>query len=131
MVLNIILVKTIGVAGVMLSTVISFAFVELPWETHALFKKYFKCSEKSYYIEMITITLKMTIAGMATYSICTFINVNHIIAIVIKLLICIILTNVIFILLNIKNKDFQSSIEFVIRIVTEIKKKSAWRNKNV
>lgn len=131
LVLNIILVKTIGVAGVMLSTVISFAFVELPWETHALFKKYFKCSEKSYYIEMITITLKMTIAGMATYSICTFINVNHIIAIVIKLLICIILTNVIFILLNIKNKDFQSSIEFVIRIVTEIKKKSAWRNKNV
>ena len=38
LILNIILVKTIGVGGVMLSTIISYLFVELPWETHVLFK---------------------------------------------------------------------------------------------
>lgn len=120
--LNIILVNMIGVTGVMLSTVFSYAFVELPWETHALFKIYFKCSEKSYYMEMITITLKMAIAGIVTYSICTLININIIVAIVIKLIICIVITNAIFILLNIKNKDFKLGMEFLIRIIKGIKK---------
>lgn len=121
--LNIILVKTIGVAGVMLSTVISYAFVEMPWETHVLFKIYFKQSEKSYYEEMLITTLKMIIAGVVTYYICTLINVDHIVAIVIKLLICIAFTNAIFILLNIKNDDFKLGIDFLIRIIKGMRKK--------
>lgn len=121
--LNIILVKTIGVAGVMLSTVISYAFVEMPWETHVLFKIYFKQSEKSYYEEMLITTLKMIIAGVVTYYICTLINVDHIVAIVIKLLICIAFTNAIFILLNIKNDDFKSGMQFLIRIIKGMRKK--------
>lgn len=44
--LNIVLVKTIGLAEVMISTVIRYAFVEMPWETHVPFKIYFKESEK-------------------------------------------------------------------------------------
>lgn len=76
--LNIVLVKNFGVVGVMLSTVISYAFIEMPWETHVLFQNYFKHSEKDYYIEMFAITLKMLIAGFLTYYICTFITVSHV-----------------------------------------------------
>ena len=107
----------------MLSTVISYAFVEMPWETHVLFKIYFKQSEKSYYEEMLITTLKMIIAGVVTYYICTLINVDHIVAIVIKLLICIAFTNAIFILLNIKNDDFKSGMQFLIRIIKGMRKK--------
>lgn len=120
---NIILVKAIGVAGVMFSTVISYAFVEMPWETHVLFKNYFKKSEKSYYKEMLFTTFKMIIAGTLTYYICTLITVNYILAIVVKLIICIIFTNVTFILLNIKNKDFKSGVELLIRIIKGMRKK--------
>lgn len=120
--LNIILVKTVGVIGVMLSTVISYAFIEMPWETHVLFKNYFKKSEKGYYMEMITTTLCMTVAGIITYSICSLITVNQIAAIIIKLAICLVVPNAIFMLLNIKNKNFQSSMEFITTAVRGIAK---------
>ena len=115
--LNIILVKTIGVSGVMISTVISYALVEMPWETHVLFKIYFKQSEKIYYLKMLLITLKMVIAGVATYYVCSFITLNHIVAIAVKLVICIVLPNIIFILLNIKNKDYKLSMQFLSKII--------------
>lgn len=126
--LNVVLVKTIGVTGVMISTVISYAFVEMPWETHVLFKSYFKQSEKKYYAEMLTATFKMVISGVVTYYICTLITVNHIVAIVIKLIICIVFTNVFFILLNFKNKDFRSGMDFLIRIIKGIKKRGDINN---
>lgn len=124
--LNIVLVKIIGVAGVMISTVISYAFVEMPWETHVLFKNYFKQSEKNYYIEMVNITLAMVIAGVVTYYVCSFITLNHIAAIVVKLVICIALPNIIFILLNIRNKDFKLSMQFLTQVIKGIRKRKFW-----
>ncbi len=118
--LNIVLVKTIGVAGVMLSTIISYAFVEMPWETHVLFKVYFRHCEKSYYIEMITTTFKMFIAGVVTYNVCILITVGHVASIIIKLVICIILPNIIFMLLNIKNRDYKSGVKFLTGIIRQI-----------
>ena len=121
--LNIILVKIIGVAGVMISTVISYAFVEMPWETHVLFKLYFKKSEIAYYKEMLITTLKMTIAGIITYGVCELVPFGHIVSIAVKLVLCVFLTNAIFILLNIKNEDFKISMSFLKKIIKEIKNK--------
>ena len=50
---NILLVKTIGVNGVILSTIISYLFIELPWECHILFTKYFQESPLSFYLSML------------------------------------------------------------------------------
>lgn len=121
--LNIVFVKIIGVAGVMISTVVSYAFVEMPWETHVLFKLYFKKSEKEYYLEMIITTLKMVIAGLITYCVCDLIPFGHITSIAVKLVLCVVLTNMIFILLNIKNEDFKISMKFLRNILKGIKNK--------
>ena len=121
--LNVILVKTIGVSGVMISTVISYALVEMPWETHVLFKMYFKQSERTYYLKMLLTTLTMVIAGVVTYYVCSFITLNYIAAIAVKLVICIALPNIIFILLNIKNKDYKLSIQFLSKIIKGIRKR--------
>lgn len=115
--LNIILVQSIGVGGVLLSTVVSYAFVEMPWETHVLFKLYFKHNEASYYLEMLIVTLGMAVAGGVTYFVCSLININHIAAIIVKLLICIVLPNIIFIFLNMRNKDFIAGMDFIKSVV--------------
>ena len=125
--LNIVLVKSIGVAGVMISTIISYGFIEIPWETRVLFKIYFKQSELNYYLEMITVAAAMIIAGLVTYFVCNMISINHIAALAIKLAICIVLPNTIFILINIKNKDFQDSMDFIKRILKGITNKSKKR----
>lgn len=127
LILNIVLVKSIGVAGVMISTIISYAFIEMPWETHVLFKIYFKQSELKYYLEMITATATMIVAGLVTYFVCNMISINHIAAIAIKIVICIVLPNAFFIVINIRNKDFQDSMDFIKRILTGIMTKSKKR----
>lgn len=121
LILNVTLVKIIGVAGVMISTIVSYAFVELPWETYVLFKNYFKCSKVQYYGEMIGDTFKMIIAGLITYLICSFVSTNHISAITIKLLVCIILPNLIFIVLSYRNKNFKEGINFVFGILNSFR----------
>lgn len=128
--LNIILVKTIGMAGVMLSTIISYALVEMPWETHVLFKHYFKNAERHYYTEMIIATLGIIVAGLVTYTVCELISINHITAILIKLAICIFLPNAIFILLNYRNKEFKRGLQFVSNIVNGMNVGMRYRNWN-
>lgn len=116
LVLNILLVKTIGVAGVAISTVISYAFVEHPWETHALFKNYFKRSEAEYYKIMLETIAAMLLSGGATYVICNSLPVYGVLAIAVKLMICIAVPNAIFAVVNIKNPVFRDSMELVNRI---------------
>ena len=95
LILNIVMVKAIGVVGVMLSTVISYAFVEIPWETHALFKCYFDKSELSYYRQLLIATIGLVVSGVVTYKICTYICFNHIVSLFIKGVVCTIIPNLI------------------------------------
>ena len=117
LILNIVMVKTIGVVGVMLSTVISYALVEIPWETHALFKNYFGNNEKRYYMQLVTSTFCIFISGTATYFLCSIIKCSPIISLIIKSVLCIIIPNLIFVLLNIRNSDFAKSMMFVRNIL--------------
>lgn len=129
LILNIFFVKSIGVAGVALSTVISYAFIEMPWETHALFKLYFKRSAIEYYKEMFISTITMFVSGIITYFICINLSVNHIAGIIIKLLICVIVPNTIFLLLNLINPYFIESKELIIKIKNIFLEKKSGKNK--
>lgn len=117
LILNIVLVKLTGIAGVMLSTIISYVLIELPWETHVLFRIYFKQRERQYYGEMLAATLCILAAGLATWYVCSLIRIGHVAAIVIKLAVCMVLPNMIFVLLNWKNQDFKASMAFLRTVV--------------
>lgn len=117
LILNIVMVKAIGVVGVMLSTVISYAFVEIPWETHALFKCYFDKSELSYYRQLLIATIGLVVSGVITYKICTYICFNHIVSLFIKGVVCTIIPNLIFLLLNLKNPECANGMRFVRKII--------------
>jgi O-antigen/teichoic acid export membrane protein len=123
LILNIILVKTIGVAGVALSTVASYALVELPWETHVLFKYYFNKSEIEYYKELLLSIITIIPSGIVTYFVCEILPIHGIFAIAVKLVICCILPNVLFIMLNLKNRFFIESKSFIAKMVYVLKRK--------
>ena len=53
LVLNITLVQIIGVSGVIISTIVSYLAVEMPWETHVLYKHYFERSEGEFYLSAL------------------------------------------------------------------------------
>lgn len=123
LILNVLLVKTIGVAGVALSTVISYALVEMPWETHVLFKYYFKQSACEYYKELGISITTMTFAGIISYFLCGILPLHGVVAIIIKFIICCVLPNVVFIVLNAKNKYYIDSKILVSKIFNILLKK--------
>mgnify|MGYP007110272643 CR=1 FL=1 len=63
-ILNIILVRSIGLNGVILSSIFSMAFISLPWGAKVLHKFYFKKSLKVYYSKLL-FHLMLTIIACA------------------------------------------------------------------
>lgn len=112
LVLNIYLVKTIGVAGVVISTIVSYALVEMPWETHVLFKLYFRKSEIMYYLQLLFTTLTIIVAGGVTFYICVRIDDTWN-GLILKGIICILVPNIIMILLNCKRREFAIGTKFM------------------
>lgn len=111
--LNIILVKSFGIIGVAVSTIVSYALIEMPWETHVLFKYYFKRKEKEYYKVLFYNIFTLAIAGGVTYFMCEMAPLERISAIVFKMLVCIALPNMLFILFHLRDENFIESLKLL------------------
>ena len=114
-VLNIILVQSIGVSGIILSTVFSLA-ISIPWENYTIFKYVFHCKSRRYYCKMVMFALTMAVGGLISFGLCNLLD-NGFPQLVIRAIICIIIPNLIFIALNYKRKEFHETIVFVKRII--------------
>lgn len=112
-ILNIILIQIIGIPGVVISTILSFLVIEIPWETSVLFKKYFKISVSSFIIAQLLYGLFFVVIIMVTYLICTSINIGLVGTLVFRGIVCLIIPNVA-VLLVFKNK-VKKSISYMKR----------------
>ena len=90
LVLNFSLVQVCGIYGVMLSTIVCYIFIEAPWETHALFKEYFKQRTSKYWKNELMYTLLTIILMVMTFGVCECIKINGIMSVFVKCLICVI-----------------------------------------
>lgn len=118
LVFNIILVKTIGMAGVIISTILSVVIIEIPWQNKVFFKYYLKSGRKEYIKNYLYLAMVTLISGMITYFLCKPYEYN-IKYFLVRLIICAIVPNLIFVLLNYKRPQFQA----VIRLKKLILKK--------
>lgn len=82
--LNILLVRFIGVSGVMLSTIFCIVFIEGTWGTAILFRHYFTEEKQSKYMfKLLWYWLMTTVAGVACYLICSKIAFEGIKAVIV------------------------------------------------
>ena len=112
LIVNIILVRYIKIAGVVLSTIISYLFIEQPWETRVLLKKYFNESVVGYYFSWSKMIIKTVVAIIVTYLLTLRIPQN-ILGFCIRTVICIFVPNIIMAILNIRNAQFHQVIAFI------------------
>ena len=101
---NILLVQIIGIYGIVASTIIAFA-ISLPWCNHVVFTKLF-C--KSPFINIKGMLLNFgitTVIGVGTYFICYNLPVS-IIGLLLRLCICVLIPNAIYIFLFRNNRSF-------------------------
>ena len=116
--MNLIMVNFLGIYGVLLSTVISTLVIGMPWLIHNLFSCVFKKELLREYLKMLLYYIAVSVViCFITAFICNFINLGGWLTFIIRLAICIILPNLIFALLNIKNKELRDSISLVKNMI--------------
>lgn len=114
LVLNLVMVQFWGIYGIILSTVLSMMFVGMPWLLHNLFtvifsRKFFS----SYFKKLLFYTAMVFISAAATYLICSIIKLPDILLIIVRLIICGIVPNVIFLIAFYKTDEFKESVKLL------------------
>lgn len=127
LILNILLVKSIGMNGVIISTLVCTIFINVPWGSYILFKKYFKRSVREYFGQLFYYLVITNLAGFVTLWICNLLPETGWIILFMKLFICCIVPNVIFFTFYRKREEFKyvqtlaESVRSRIEVITEHK----------
>ncbi len=117
LILNLIMVRFMGIYGVILSTVISILVVGMPWLLHNLFNVIFEREYlKSYISKLFLYMIVVTISCALTYFICQFIHVQDYLTIIIRGCLCLIIPNIIYFIVYNKMPEFMQSLVLINNI---------------
>lgn len=119
LIISIILVQYIGLAGVLWGTAITRLLTNIWYDPYTVYKRGFNQSSRRYfikYIEYLGVTLT---CGILSYIICSFININNIYTFIAKSIICIIITNIIFLLLYFRTEEFKYLFNIIKNILSK------------
>lgn len=118
--LNIITVQYWGIYGVLMSTVISMAIIGIPWIVTNLFKILFDGNQKIIFIKKLAkYLIQIFIIGIVSYLICNMINLDGIIGLAVKAIVCLLLSNVIFVVCNARTMEFDYTKKLAYRVIKE------------
>lgn len=112
--MNLIMVQFWGIYGVLLSTVISMLLVGMPWLFHNLFTTLFeKKYLKGYLVKIVLYTVVSLIVCVISVAICNCINIGKWPTLLIRMIICCILPNILFLIIYRKLPEFKGSMVLV------------------
>lgn len=117
LVMNIILVQLVGIYGILLSTILALTVITYPWQTWMIHKKLFHCSMWGYLKKLAVYTMITLAACAGTYWICEKIPGKGILNLILRLIVCMIVPNVIFLVTTFKMNEFNESLRIVKRIL--------------
>lgn len=118
LVMNIIFVRPLGLYGVILSTIISYSFISMPWLVHNLFKLLYKRSIRCYFFEILRYVIVTAVCCLIVYIFCKRIAVQGIPEILIKGISAILISVFIQVFIFRKNKEYKE----MICLIKSIKK---------
>ncbi len=115
--LNILMVQFVGLYGVVLSTVISFAFISVPWIISNVFKLIFKSSPKKYSFEIILYTIGVFAIGAVSFGLASLIPVQGILGFIIKGITAVVASNGAFILVFMRSPYFPEAKRLLLKLL--------------
>ena len=115
LVLNIVLVKYLGVSGVLLSTIFTLGIIHFVWGSYYLFKEYFtEYSQMKYMLTLLYYFIITVGAGILTYYICSLIEFESlIVCIIVRGSICMVIPNIIFFVIFCRRPEFKNIIAII------------------
>lgn len=127
---SIILVKYFGLAGIFIGTTISSICIPLWNQPRLVYKKLFKKPLIEYFKSYFIYTLATIIVGFITTFLCNLlISGDSFLSLIYRGILCVLVTNIIFVLIFYKNKEFKYIIHIIKGILNEIIKKYVYLEK--
>ena len=115
-ILNYFLGKFFGVYGILFATILTILIINFGYGSRIVFQYYFGLDKLPEYYHRNMIYLIMTsVSGGVTYACCGLLPNGSVIAFVGKMCICLVLPNIIYFVLYIKNDDFKIAVPWIIR----------------
>lgn len=116
-ILNWILGKIWGVYGIIFGTLISLLIINFGFGSQILYKYYFKTENVVQYFKSHALYAVVTFfIGFFTYKICSFVKVSGIKELIIKVMICIVIPSILYLLVYFKTQRFKEAQKFLIEI---------------
>ena len=118
LIVNLILVQFWGIYGIIFSTVFSMVIIGMPWLLHNLFTTIFKKKWiKQYVFKILKYSVSSLVACLLCIVICSRFTGALFGVLIIRLIICVIVSNSLFLLIFRKDNDFLASKELALRIL--------------
>lgn len=121
--LNLAFVQKFGVYAILMSTMLSYLIINIPWLIYNLFHVLFKRSAHRYIIQLLVYTGISVVGCAITAVCCSFITINGFGGLMSKAVVCIIVPNIFFLIVYCKTDMFKECLELLKRI-KNIKKES-------
>lgn len=115
--LNYFLGKDFGAYGILAATIIDISIVSIPWTTYFLFRDYFGLKKYVYYMfRYVMYFCVAVIVGCITYCLCNLLNISSDwLTLLVRGLICIVVPNLLYIFVFIRNKEFKKIASHISR----------------
>lgn len=117
LVLNVVLVELLGIYGVVISTIISIIFINIPWASHTLFKEYFKRSNIVFIKDALFYTVVLAAVSIVTVYVCSFIDYGIIVTILLRMICCFIVPGILFLLVYRNNTRYREMKRLIQKII--------------
>lgn len=119
--LSLLLIKVLGINGVLIAGIVGFFVISMPWETAIFFKKYFNKGQVKYYLKMLFYTLIILALAMLTFYLCSLIHIEGFFGLCIKALICVTVPNILLVVIFSKTKEFKVVKNKLMKIISRNK----------
>lgn len=117
LIVNILLVNICGLYGIIISTILTCAIISIPWIINNIFKMIYKRDAKEYIRECLQYIVVICITGIINCFICNLINISLSFTILIRGVLSIIISNIIFIVIYRKKKIFVKSLNLIKKMI--------------
>lgn len=115
--LNVFLGKTLGTTGILIASLVTCIISGTFWQCIIIFRKYFKVSAKKYIITQFKYFIISAIIVGISYYITNFVNVDGIVGIFLKGVICTIISFALMIIIFNKNSYLKKSLVLAKRVI--------------
>lgn len=117
---SIILAQYLGLAGVVIGTILSNILVAVWVEPMVLYKHYYKKKTYGYFLKYLAYVCAIILTAFVTYFVCELVDLDGVWKFVANLGICLVVPNVMFLIMSIFTNDFKNMFGIVKRLLGKL-----------